>query len=225
MSDGYISCFRIPMRADVLAICGHTATPQEMVVEANAPNVLRLPIYSCLLSKKVSCPKEKEERIYNVLGYKKHAYTTNYFLVTLDEVYTLFEIMDGEFVIGKRDVPKIVKQKEYHSEVEEEECDSDGELIEETPVEDETTVGYISCNYNPYYKHSELSSHLNPPKLHYVLSKKINNPTAKLELLDKKLRSEYKHIPYSNNVYTLAPEEMLKLFDLFDGEMVISGSK
>lgn len=227
------------MRTDVLAICSHTKTPQEMVAEANAPNMLRLPIYSCLLSKRVSSPKEKEERLYKVLEVKNHMYTTNYFLVTLDEVYTLLEMMDGEFVVGKREAPKIIKkekdyiedyaeeedEEEENEEEEEEEYDSDGELVVKPKIiEDENTVGYISCDYNSFYKSSELISSLKTPKYQYALSKKVKNPTAKLALLDKKLKSEYKYHPYSKNEYTLSVDDARKLFDLFDGEMVVGGS-
>jgi hypothetical protein len=97
MAHGYIYCFSHPKKPGDFKIGTTTRTPEERLKEANSCT-WETPEFKIEFAKRVSNPSQKEKTLHSLL----EQYTVRihprreFFRVSLEEVRTFFDLMDGE---------------------------------------------------------------------------------------------------------------------------------
>ena len=100
--EGYIYCFSNFSMSGILKIGMTERTPEIRLKEANMSDTWRPPTpYVIEFAKKVNNPKEKEKTLHILLSQytEKINPKREFFKVSLEEVKTFFDLMDGEFWI------------------------------------------------------------------------------------------------------------------------------
>lgn len=118
MSVGYIYCFSNPSMPGIHKIGMTERTPDTRLSEANASDTWRPPtLYKIELAKKVLEPKQKEITLHKLFSQYTERINPKreFFRISLEEVKTFFDLIDGENWI----------QNQEH------ECEEDIEEIEE----------------------------------------------------------------------------------------------
>ena len=127
---GYVYCFSNPSMEGILKIGMTERTPDIRLKEANNSDTWRPPLpYICEIAKKVFNPKEKESTIHKLLSQYTERINPKreFFRVSIEEVKTFFELMDGELWE--------IKEKE-----EDEEEDEDDDKKEETDPDKQSKI-------------------------------------------------------------------------------------
>lgn len=99
MTDGFIYCFSNPSMPGILKIGMTERTPETRLSEANVSDTWRPPTpYVIELAKKVNNAKTKEKILHTLL--EQYTVRINprreFFKVSIEEIKTFFELMDGE---------------------------------------------------------------------------------------------------------------------------------
>jgi hypothetical protein len=99
MTDGFIYCFSNPSMPGILKIGMTERTPETRLSEANVSDTWRPPTpYVIELAKKVNNAKTKEKILHTLL--EQYTIRINprreFFKVSIEEIKTFFELMDGE---------------------------------------------------------------------------------------------------------------------------------
>ena len=115
MTDGYLYCFSNQSMPGILKVGMTERTPEIRLNEANSSDTWRPPTpYKFEFAKKVYNPKQKERTLHMLLS--KYTERINlrreFFRVSLEEVNTFFDLMDGELYIKN-----ITKEENEEDEV------------------------------------------------------------------------------------------------------------
>ncbi len=95
---GYVYCFCNDSMPGLLKIGMTERTPIERLSEANTSDTWRPPTpYIIVVSKKVIEPKEKEKKLHAILQEERVNPNREFFRVSTDKVFLLFDLMDGEY--------------------------------------------------------------------------------------------------------------------------------
>lgn len=100
--EGYIYCFSNFSMSGILKIGMTERTPEIRLKEANMSDTWRPPTpYVIEFAKKVNNPKEKEKTLHILLSQYTERINPKreFFKVSLEEVKTFFDLMDGDFWI------------------------------------------------------------------------------------------------------------------------------
>lgn len=100
--EGYIYCFSNFSMNGILKIGMTERTPEIRLKEANMSDTWRPPThYKIEFAKKVNNPKEKEKTLHILLSQYTERINPKreFFRVSLEEVKTFFDLMDGDFWI------------------------------------------------------------------------------------------------------------------------------
>jgi hypothetical protein len=128
---GYVYCFSNPSMEGILKIGMTERTPDIRLKEANTPDTWKPPLpYICEIAKKVYNPKEKESIIHKLLSQYTERINPRreFFRVSIEEVKTFFDLMDGELWE--------IKEKD-HQDHQDKEDEQNEEEDDEEQVEDE----------------------------------------------------------------------------------------
>jgi hypothetical protein len=125
MSEGYIYCFSNPDMPGILKIGVTEHSPDAVLYEANSSNMWTPPSpYKVEIAKKVSNVQHKEVTLRQLLLQNTNCITQklNFFRVSIQEVSTLFDLMDGKIwsetphnQLNKIDLSKLQKSIYYRS--------------------------------------------------------------------------------------------------------------
>jgi hypothetical protein len=114
MEDGYIYCFSNDSMPGILKIGMTKLLPESRLKYANLPNTWKPPTpYKIVFAKKVNNYKQKEITLHLILAkYAKRIHPRReFFLVLPEEVKTLFDLIDGEWIHTTSEPIKIRKRK------------------------------------------------------------------------------------------------------------------
>jgi len=102
---GYVYCFANDSMPELVKIGMTERTPEERLNEANASDTWRPPTpYHIVVSKKVNDPKKKEKVLHEILKeYRVHP-NREFFRVSTEKIFPLFELMDGEYPKTKQEI-------------------------------------------------------------------------------------------------------------------------
>lgn len=106
MSEGYLYCFSNKSMSNILKVGMTERTPEIRLKEANASDTWRPPTpYKLEFAKKVNFPKQKESVLHKLLSQYTERINPKreFFRISLEEVRTFFELIDGEFEEGVKD--------------------------------------------------------------------------------------------------------------------------
>lgn len=127
---GYIYCFSNESMPSILKVGMTERKPEERLRDANRSNTWSPPTpYKMEIAKQVYYPKQKEFSIHKLLDLygKRINPKREFFKSTIDEIKTIFDIIDGEYYFAK------------DLEIEDEIIDKDDENIDEN-VEKESII-------------------------------------------------------------------------------------
>ncbi len=99
MEEGYIYCFSNPIMDGIYKVGVTQRNPLERLKEANSSNTWKPPLpYEIEFAKKVINPKQKEKTIHKLLTQYTDRINPQreFFRITLEEIRTFFDLMDGE---------------------------------------------------------------------------------------------------------------------------------
>lgn len=114
MEDGYIYCFSNDSMPGILKIGMTKLLPESRLKYANLPNTWKPPTpYKIVFAKKVNNYKQKEITLHLILAkYAKRIHPRReFFRVLPEEVKTLFDLIDGEWIHTTSEPIKIRKRK------------------------------------------------------------------------------------------------------------------
>ena len=114
MEDGYIYCFSNDSMPGILKIGMTKLLPESRLKYANLPNTWKPPTpYKIVFAKKVNNYKQKEITLHLILAkYAKRIHPRReFFRVSPEEVKTLFDLIDGEWIHTTSEPIKIRKRK------------------------------------------------------------------------------------------------------------------
>lgn len=114
MEDGYIYCFSNDSMPGILKIGMTKLLPESRLKYANLPNTWKPPTpYKIVFAKKVNNYKQKEITLHLILAkYAKRIHPRReFFRVLPEEVKTLFDLIDGEWIHVTSEPIKIRKRK------------------------------------------------------------------------------------------------------------------
>uniref|UniRef100_A0A6C0CCQ0 Bacteriophage T5 Orf172 DNA-binding domain-containing protein n=1 Tax=viral metagenome TaxID=1070528 RepID=A0A6C0CCQ0_9ZZZZ len=96
---GYIYCISNASMPDILNIGITWMTPEQRMEDINGlPRLWRPPTpYKCEFAKRVLDAEHKRNSIYKVLSQSRITLAQRFFSVSIEEVRTLFDLMDGEY--------------------------------------------------------------------------------------------------------------------------------
>ena len=140
MTDGYLYCFSNESMPGILKIGMTERTPEIRLNEANSSDTWRPPTpYKIEFAKKVLNPKQKEVTLHNLLSQYTNRINPKreFFRVSLEEVKTFFELIDGDLWV------KLIEDED--DEETEEETEEDKEEIEEDNKEIISKSPVIKC--------------------------------------------------------------------------------
>jgi len=99
MTEGYLYCFSNASMPGILKVGMTERTPEIRLGEANSSNTWKPPTpYKIEFAKKVSNPKQKEITLQTLLSQYTERINPRreFFRVSIEEVKTFFDLMDGE---------------------------------------------------------------------------------------------------------------------------------
>jgi len=96
MTDGYIYCFSNQSMPNILKIGMTERTPDIRLKEANISDTWKPSPFKIEFAKKVSNPSQKEKTLHTILKKYRVNSRREFFHVLLEEVRTLFDLIDGE---------------------------------------------------------------------------------------------------------------------------------
>ena len=99
MTDGYVYCFSNESMPGILKIGMTERTPDIRLNEANSSDTWRPPTpYKIEFAKRVFNPKQKELTLHTLLSQYTERINSKreFFRVSVEEVKTVFDLMDGE---------------------------------------------------------------------------------------------------------------------------------
>lgn len=133
MTYGYLYCFSNQSMPGILKVGMTERTPEIRLNEANSSDTWRPPSpYKIELAKKVLNPKQKETTLHNLLSQYTERINPKreFFRVSLEEVKTFFDLIDGDLWVKCPEEDEEDKEDE-----EEEEKDEDNQTtISNSPV-------------------------------------------------------------------------------------------
>jgi hypothetical protein len=95
---GYVYCFANDSMPGLLKIGMTERTPEERLDEANASDTWRPPTpYNIVISKKVNEPRKKEKILHEILKEYRVKLNREFFRVSVEKIFPLFDLMDGEY--------------------------------------------------------------------------------------------------------------------------------
>jgi hypothetical protein len=192
MSYGYLYCFSNESMPNILKIGMTERTPETRLSEANSSDTWRPPTpYKIEFAKKVLNPKQKESTIHMLLEQytQKINPKREFFRVSVEEVKTFFDLMDGDGWIEN----KIQEEDEEDEEDKKspikycrdiKKCFVNGQRIRHTIGINKTWIGIynsstneIICNEKVYQGISPLNQFV---KSHYKIerSDRVSNANA-----------------------------------------------
>lgn len=102
MTEGYLYCFSNVSMPGILKIGMTERNPEIRLNEANSTDTWRPPTpYMIEIAKKVNYPKKKEITLHKILSQYSERINPKreFFRVSIEEVKTLFDLIDGELWI------------------------------------------------------------------------------------------------------------------------------
>jgi hypothetical protein len=169
--SGYIYCFSNESMPNIFKIGMTERTPDERLKEANMSDTWRPPTpYKLEFAKKVNDVKNKETILHKLL--EKYTQRINpkreFFRVSIEEVQTFFELMDGEMyseiiespktkeskILGCRDMKKCFKDKQRIRHVIDEEkiwigyYDSESNTIIQNEIKYKSLSSFTQTHYS-----------------------------------------------------------------------------
>jgi hypothetical protein len=105
MEKGYIYCFSNESMPNILKVGMTERTPEIRLNEANKSDTWRPPTpYVIEFAKYVIHPQEKEKILHKILSqYSKRIHPTReFFQVSLEEVKTFFDLIDGDLWVDMK---------------------------------------------------------------------------------------------------------------------------
>ena len=143
--EGYIYCFSNLSMTGILKIGMTERTPEIRLKEANMSDTWRPPTpYKIEFAKKVNNPKQKEKTLHILLSQYTERINPKreFFRVSLEEVKTFFDLMDGEFWIKNTIIDneivdnEIVDNKTDETETDETETDDENDETDENETDE-----------------------------------------------------------------------------------------
>ena len=120
MSEGYVYCFSNISMPNILKIGMTERTPIERLNEANASDTWRPPTpYKIEFAKRVNNPKMKEYMIHKLLSELSERINPKreFFRNSVEEVNTIFNLIDGEWWEQSKDDNKQCEESEEYEEI------------------------------------------------------------------------------------------------------------
>ena len=119
MTNGYLYCFSNISMPNILKIGMTERSPDIRLKEANTSDTWRPPTpYKIEFAKKVLNPKKKEITLHTILEQygKRINSRKEFFNISIEEVKTFFELIDGEIWIEENVSSEEIENEEYNNE-------------------------------------------------------------------------------------------------------------
>jgi hypothetical protein len=153
MSYGYIYCFSNASMQGILKIGITERTPEDRLREANASDTWKPPTpYNIEFAKKVLNPYQKEKTLHALLEqYTERIHSRReFFRVSLEEVRTFFDLMDGEMWTKAAHEKDTEHENEVEEKEEEKQDEKEKEEEDEEDEEDEDEENEEDEEYEEY---------------------------------------------------------------------------
>ncbi len=178
MIDGYLYCFSNESMPGILKIGITERTPDLRLKEANTSDTWKPPTpYKIEFAKKVLNPKQKETILHKLLSQYTERINPKreFFRVSLEEVKTFFDIIDGDLWIENKK-----EEEEYDDEDDDEDeeikksislvvrcrdtskCFTNGQRIRHTIGINKTWIGIYDSSKNGILHNSKLYQGISP---------------------------------------------------------------